>query len=105
MKESIGFSVNRILMTTGRTQMTAKKTTSSTVKVHECGDIRAAWRHQRHGEPIDKECRKALNDYSRDNHHFRARKQNFRNEAVAMLIVRHEKEFKELLEAVKDGTI
>jgi hypothetical protein len=85
--------------------MSEEQTTNSTAKIHECGDIRAAWRHQRHKEPMDALCRKALNEYSRDVYNYRVRKQNFRNEAVAILIIRHEQEFNEILRGVEDGTI
>jgi hypothetical protein len=63
----------------------------------ECGTIRAAWRHRRHGEPVDFACRVVHATYERERRERAAERSTVRDEALAVLAARHPTEFAQLM--------
>jgi hypothetical protein len=104
MKESIGFSANGTSMITGRIPRSYWMTTNS---MDECGTMKGAWRHLRRKEKLSScdLCREEYNEYHRERRKVTRNKLNFHKEAVAILIIRHEQEFADIIKGIEDGTI
>lgn len=66
----------------------------------ECGTIRAAWRHRRHGEPVDFACRVVHATYERERRWRATERSDIRSEALAALAGRHPTEFAQLMATI-----